>query len=120
MDSDATRLITDSLRELSKRAGERGEKAIVKLMYDRGNIKQILNNHQKVTVGIYTGENVRLPGPEEIPNVDIEVVNYHRPPLGTFHSKFMVVDRKIAVVSSNNIQVSMITLSQLIFGELSC
>jgi hypothetical protein len=24
--------------------------------------------------------------------------------LGTFHSKFMVVDRKIGIVSSNNIQ----------------
>ncbi|KAI9690844.1 MAG: hypothetical protein M1822_008463 [Bathelium mastoideum] len=104
MDSDATWLITDSLRELSRRAGERGEKAIVKLMYDRGNIKQILDNHQKVGVSVYTGENVRLPSPEEIPNIDIEVVNYHRPPLGTFHSKFMVVDRKFAVVSSNNIQ----------------
>ena len=105
MDSEATRLITDSLRELSKRAGQRGEKAVVKLMYDRGNIKQILDNHQKVSEQIYTGENIRLPGPDEIPNIDIEVVNYHRPPLGTFHSKFMVVDRKFAVVSSNNIQV---------------
>ncbi|KAL9087131.1 MAG: hypothetical protein Q9165_006782 [Trypethelium subeluteriae] len=104
MDSDATRFITDSLRELSKKAGERGERAVVKLMYDRGNIKQLLDNHQKVPLATYTGENVRLPSPEELPNIDLEVVNYHRPALGTFHSKFMVVDRKFAVVSSNNIQ----------------
>lgn len=32
------------------------------------------------------------------------MVNFHRPPLGTFHSKFMIVDRQIATVSSNNIQ----------------
>ena len=52
----------------------------------------------------YTGKAVNIPHPLEIPNVDLQVMNYHRPMLGTFHSKFMVVDRKIAVVSSNNIQ----------------
>ena len=31
--------------------------------------------------------------------------NYHRPIVGTFHSKYMVIDRRIACVSSNNIQV---------------
>jgi hypothetical protein len=41
MDSDASRLITDGLKELSKRAGERGERAVVKIMYDRGNVKQV-------------------------------------------------------------------------------
>ncbi|KAI9873321.1 MAG: hypothetical protein M1830_000543 [Pleopsidium flavum] len=39
--SDASTLITNSLKELSRRAGERGEKAIVKIMYDRGNAKQV-------------------------------------------------------------------------------
>jgi len=41
MDSDASRLITDALKELSRRAGERGEKAVVKMMYDRGNVNQV-------------------------------------------------------------------------------
>ena len=38
--SDASKLITNSLRELSRRAGERGERVVVKIMYDRGNPKQ--------------------------------------------------------------------------------
>ncbi len=38
MDSDAFRLITDSLKELSRRAGERGVRAVVKIMYDKGNV----------------------------------------------------------------------------------
>jgi hypothetical protein len=42
MDSDASRLITDAIRELSKRAGERGERAVFKLLYDRGNAKQVI------------------------------------------------------------------------------
>jgi len=41
---------------------------------------------------------VRLPHPEEIPNLDLEVMNYHRPVVGTFHAKYMVVDRRIAIL----------------------
>lgn len=102
--SDASRLITDSLVELSRRAGERGNKVTVKVMYDRGNIKQVINNHQIMSVAQYTSDAVKLPSPADIPNIDLEVQNYHRPALGTFHSKFMVVDRRLAIVQSNNIQ----------------
>ena len=37
-----------------------------------------------------------------MPHVDFEAINFHKPLLGTLHAKFMVVDRKIAVVESNN------------------
>jgi len=46
MDSDASRLITDGLKELSKRAGARGERAVVKIMYDRGNVKQVSGSNK--------------------------------------------------------------------------
>lgn len=65
---------------------------------------QLLTPHQTVSESEYIGPNVRLPSKEEAPHLDLQVVNYHRPMLGTFHSKFMVVDRKIGIVSSNNIQ----------------
>lgn len=39
--SDAATLITNGLKELSRRAGEKGTKAIVKIMYDRGSAKQV-------------------------------------------------------------------------------
>lgn len=102
--SDASQLITESLVELSRRAGERGKKVVVKIMYDRGNIKQVADNHQLVPVEEYTGRAVQLPRPSDVPNLDMQVQNYHRPVLGTFHSKFMIVDRKFAIVQSNNIQ----------------
>ncbi|KAA6406800.1 MAG: hypothetical protein FRX48_09524 [Lasallia pustulata] len=102
--SDASTLITNSLKELSRRAGERGEKAVVKIIYDRGNAKQLIDNHQTVSEKEYTGPNIKIPPPHEIPHIDMQVVNYHRPIFGTFHSKYMVVDRKIAILSSNNIQ----------------
>ncbi|KAF2428760.1 phospholipase D/nuclease [Tothia fuscella] len=104
MDSQASQLITDSLKELSRRAGERGEKVVVKIMYDRGNPKQVLKNHKLMSIEEYTGKNIRLPSPEEAPNIHMQVVNFHRPTFGTFHSKFMVVDRIYGIVSSNNIQ----------------
>ncbi|KAF1926504.1 IQ calmodulin-binding domain-containing protein [Didymella exigua CBS 183.55] len=102
--SGAASIITDAIRELSRRAGERGERIVMKIMYDRGNIKQVVDNHQMMSPKQYTADAVKLPAPEEIPHIDMEVQNFHRPMLGTFHSKFMVVDRRIAVVQSNNIQ----------------
>lgn len=44
--SNASTIITNALKELSRRAGDRGEKAIVKIMYDRGNAKQVGNPTQ--------------------------------------------------------------------------
>ncbi|OBT81150.1 hypothetical protein VE02_10057 [Pseudogymnoascus sp. 03VT05] len=67
--SVASSYITNAMKELSTRAGKRGERI-----------------------------------PEEIPNIDLQVMNYHRPMLGTYHCKYMVVDRKYAVLQSNNIQ----------------
>lgn len=64
----------------------------------------MVDPHQSVPEKTYIAGAVSLPSSKEIPNVDLQVVNYHRPMLGTFHSKFMIVDRKYAVISSNNIQ----------------
>ncbi|KAG5637636.1 hypothetical protein H0H81_003861 [Sphagnurus paluster] len=80
--SVAADIITNALRELSRRAGERGQKIVVKIMYDRGNIKQIVKQHQIVPVSEYTSDSVKLPSPEEVPNIDLEVCNYHQPLLG--------------------------------------
>ena len=65
---------------------------------------QVWNNHQNVSSAGWQSKGVGLPAPEQMPNIEFSVVNFHRPPLGTFHSKFMVVDRKIATISSHNIQ----------------
>lgn len=102
--SKSSTYISDALRELSKRSQQRGVKVIVRIMYDRGAAAQVFNNHQDVGPQGWTNVNVGLPNPQDIPGIDLKVVNFHRPPLGTFHCKFMVVDRRIATVSSNNVQ----------------
>ncbi|KAI9763874.1 MAG: hypothetical protein M1840_009058 [Geoglossum simile] len=99
-----TVLIANALRELSRRAGERGkEKVVVKIIYDRGNMKQLFDNHQIVPPSSYATGAVQLPSPEDIPNIDMQVINFHRPLLGTFHSKYVVIDRRIALLTSCNI-----------------
>ncbi|KAJ7632146.1 hypothetical protein FB45DRAFT_494404 [Roridomyces roridus] len=102
--STASKYITNAMKELDRRAGERGDKIVMKIIYDRGSPRQVLQNHYVVEPKEYTGKNVGMPAPEEIPNIDLQVINYHRPMLGTFHCKYMVVDRKSAVLQSNNIQ----------------
>ncbi len=73
-------------------------------MYDRGNPTQTITPHQAVDAKTYMSERVKLPSPEDIPGCLLEVQNYHCPPVGTFHAKYMVVDRKVAILNSNNIQ----------------
>ncbi|KAF8854218.1 hypothetical protein BDZ45DRAFT_47337 [Acephala macrosclerotiorum] len=102
--SVASKFITNAMKELSKRAGDRGERIVFKLEYDRGSPKQVLEPHYIVSEKEYLGKAVALPTKEEIPNLDLQVINYHKPMLGTFHCKYMIVDRKYAVLQSNNIQ----------------
>ncbi|CEQ39387.1 SPOSA6832_00904 [Sporobolomyces salmonicolor] len=86
--SGSATMITDAFKELSRRAGERGERVVIKLMYDRGTPTQVVKQHQLVDEKDYTADRVQLPSKEEIPNIDMEVLNFHRPPVGTFHAKY--------------------------------
>ncbi|KAI1326230.1 phospholipase D/nuclease [Xylariaceae sp. FL0255] len=102
----ATTYITNAIRELSKRAGERGERVVMKVLYDRGNPKQLIDPHHFVPESEYVGGAVKLPAKADIPHVDLQVMNFHQPLLGTFHAKYMVVDRQFAVLQSDNLQES--------------
>ena len=102
--SDAQKLVSEALKELSRRAGARGERVVVKIIYDKASAKQFINNHQKVSADVYSGDKIQLPKPDEVPNLDMEVSSFHVPLLGTLHAKFMVVDRQIGIVESNNME----------------
>ncbi|KAK3307379.1 uncharacterized protein B0T15DRAFT_414522 [Chaetomium strumarium] len=102
--SIASKYITNAIRELDRRAGERGTKIVLKVLYDRGSPRQLYEPHYIVSEKEFTSNRVNLPHPSEIPNIDMQVMNFHTPVLGTFHAKYMVVDRKIALLQSNNIQ----------------
>lgn len=53
--SVASKLISDALRELSARAGRRGERVVVKVMYDKAGAAQFINNRQPVKPEAYSG-----------------------------------------------------------------
>ncbi|TNY24646.1 hypothetical protein DMC30DRAFT_345314 [Rhodotorula diobovata] len=101
--SDSVKKVAEGLVELNKRVGERkGQRIVVKVMWDRGAVQQLWHNH--VSVKPETWAPLGLPHPKDVPNLSLQVINFHRPLLGTFHQKAMVVDRKVALLNSNNIQ----------------
>ncbi|CAM1508823.1 Fc.00g025620.m01.CDS01 [Cosmosporella sp. VM-42] len=102
--SIAQQLVKDALVELSRRAGERGQRVIVKMMYDKPGPAHAIAAHQPVKPATYTSKSIQLPSPEEIPNLNLEVMTLHKAVLGTLHAKFCVVDRKVAAVMSNNME----------------
>lgn len=104
--SVASSFITNAMRELSARcaASSPPRRVVMKILYDRGSVKQLLDNHHLVSSKEQLSPAVGLPSPEEIPNIDLQVMNFHKPMLGTYHCKYMIVDRRFAVVQSNNVQ----------------
>ncbi|EPQ30619.1 uncharacterized protein PFL1_02143 [Pseudozyma flocculosa PF-1] len=80
------------------------EKVVVKLMWDRGpqTLADLFRLRKPVPPGMWKTNG--LPEEHEIPNLTMEILNYHRPLMGTFHAKLLIVDRQVALINSNNIQ----------------
>ncbi|CAF0891721.1 unnamed protein product [Adineta ricciae] len=95
-------IIGKALRDLSQRAQQENRVVIFKLMIDHPMKENVAHFHSILPP--HKWSHFDIPTPDEIPNVSLEVNNYHRLIMGTFHSKFMVVDRRIALLNSNNIQ----------------
>ncbi|EIW81191.1 hypothetical protein CONPUDRAFT_137247 [Coniophora puteana RWD-64-598 SS2] len=102
--SKSSRKINDAFIELSKRAERRGRKVVVKMLYDRANLKMLTESHVVVDDKEMASADVQLPARAEMPWLEFELVNFHQPLLGTFHAKFLIVDRRMALLMSNNIQ----------------
>ena len=71
-------------------------------MIDHPTKENLTHYHNKIPVNKWSDYDIPLP--EEIRNLSVEVINYHRMIMGTFHAKFMIIDRRIALLNSNNIQ----------------
>ncbi|CAF1352428.1 unnamed protein product [Rotaria sordida] len=99
---ESVNIIGKALRVLNKRAKIENRYVIVKLIRDNATKENIKHYHNFLPLNKWSHDNIPLP--EEIPNILLEINNYHRLIMGTFHVKFMIVDRRIALLSSNNIQ----------------
>ncbi|WVQ77830.1 hypothetical protein IAR50_007523 [Cryptococcus sp. DSM 104548] len=101
--SNSVNTITQALLDLSATViKEKRPIVTVKVMYDRGSWEQLWNAHAFVPPSGWTP--LDLPGKDAIPGLNLEVINFHKVLLGTFHAKFLIVDRKVALINSNNIQ----------------
>ncbi|CDR99991.1 uncharacterized protein SPSC_03386 [Sporisorium scitamineum] len=80
------------------------ERVVVKLMWDRGpqTLADLFRLRKPVPPSMWKTNG--LPTEKEIPNLTMEILNYHRPLMGTFHAKLLIVDRQVALINSNNIQ----------------
>lgn len=54
--SVASSYITNAMKELSARAGRRGERIVMKIIYDRGSPKQLFEPHYIVSEKEYLGK----------------------------------------------------------------
>ncbi|GAC76283.1 hypothetical protein PANT_20c00041 [Moesziomyces antarcticus T-34] len=80
------------------------ERVVVKLMWDRGpqTLADLFRLRKPVPPNMWKANG--LPTESDIPNLNVEILNYHRPLMGTFHAKLLIVDRQVALINSNNIQ----------------
>ena len=91
-------------RGTSKTSADFGRKIVVKMMWDRGpqTLADLFRLRKPVPPGQWRANG--LPEENEIPHLTVEILNYHRPLMGTFHVKLLLVDRQVALINSNNIQ----------------
>ena len=54
--SEPSKIVCNSIRELSRRMGEKGRRAVVKIIYDRGNAKQVRLPITTFLLADYTGD----------------------------------------------------------------
>ncbi|SNX87803.1 uncharacterized protein MEPE_06514 [Melanopsichium pennsylvanicum] len=80
------------------------DRVVVKLMWDRGpqTLADLFRLRKPVPPNMWKTNG--LPTEDEIPNLTMEILNYHRPLMGTFHAKLLIIDRQVALINSNNIQ----------------
>ena len=77
-----------------------GSKISIKILVDNGKPSNLWKN-TRVIAG--TELNTMKLG-AMTPDADVKVKSKHMPVLGTIHAKFIVLDRSIAILSSNNVQ----------------
>lgn len=76
--SKSATLVCDAFKELSKRAQAEDRKVVVKMMYDRANLKMLTESHVLVEEEEWLSDEVKLPKRSEMPGLDFELVNYHQ------------------------------------------
>lgn len=98
---ETAEMMCSALRDLNKRAAQERRKVVVKFMFDHFRPANITHSHAIVPLDKWAHYNI--PTTDELPHISLEINTSHRLIMGASHVKFLVVDRKIALLNSNNI-----------------
>ncbi|KAF1829074.1 phospholipase D/nuclease [Decorospora gaudefroyi] len=106
--SQSLQRLNDILRTLSEKAVRRGtEKIRVRLCFSSSSIFQKLFHNQSLTGKTYPSsawvKKLGLPDPSELNGLDIKIKSIFILPFSVMHPKFIIIDRKTAVLPSCNI-----------------
>ncbi|KAI4718859.1 hypothetical protein E4T48_04905 [Aureobasidium sp. EXF-10727] len=106
--SSATQtLVNDALKTLSEKGIVRGRKIRVRICFSSLGIWQKLLHPQRLEGKVYPEESwqatLNLPDPDLLQGLDMQVKSIFLLPFSVMHPKFIIVDRKVAVLPSCNV-----------------
>lgn len=105
--SSTQKLVNDALRKLSDKGRQRGRKIRVRICLSSSGILQKLLHPQNLAGKVYQPEtwqsSLHLPNPQELEGLDLQVKSIFLLPFSVMHPKFIIVDRKVAVLPSCNV-----------------
>ncbi|KAH0292784.1 hypothetical protein M436DRAFT_60477 [Aureobasidium namibiae CBS 147.97] len=106
--SSATqKLINEVLVKLSEKGRSRGRKLRVRICFSSSGVLQKVLHPQTLNGKIYPPESwqstLSLPSREQLQGLDMQVKSIFLLPFSVMHPKFIIVDRKVAVLPSCNV-----------------
>ncbi|KIW04017.1 uncharacterized protein PV09_04842 [Verruconis gallopava] len=106
--SSSLDMLRESLRALSEQVmAKRRSKVRVFIGFSSLSALQKLFHTRSVAGSIYSGSawttKLSLPGPEELPGLDIQVKSVFVLPFSVMHPKFVIIDRKLVLLPSCNV-----------------
>lgn len=105
--SATQKLVNEALKTLSEKGISKGRKVRVRICFSSSSILQKLLHPQSLSGKIYPPESwqstLNLPHPDQLQGLDMQVKSVFLLPFSVMHPKFIIVDRKVAVLPSCNV-----------------
>ncbi|KAI4824845.1 hypothetical protein E4T44_10030 [Aureobasidium sp. EXF-8845] len=105
--SATAKLVNEVLVKLSEKGKRKGGKIRVRICFSSSGVLQKLLHPQNLNGKTYAPESwqstLNLPVPDQLQGLDMQVKSIFLLPFSVMHPKFIIVDRKVAVLPSCNV-----------------
>lgn len=105
--SATQKLVNDALKALSEKGISEDRKIRVRICFSSSSILQKLLHPQTLNGKVYPPETwqstLSLPHPDQLQGLDMQVKSIFLLPFSVMHPKFIIVDRKMAILPSCNV-----------------